>query len=292
MAKPGPVLTKGPIIVPIATPPARATISVIIPTRNEARNLPFVLDALPAGIDEVILVDGRSVDDTVAVARRLRPDIVVVEQRRRGKGNALAAGFAAAAGDYLVMIDADGSMDPGEIPAFIAALDRGADYAKGSRFTAGGGSDDISPLRRIGNRALNTVTNLLFATRYTDLCYGYNAFRRACIGVFALADPDDTAVDAHWGDGFEIETLINVRVAKAGMTIFEVPSFEHPRRFGVSNLRTFRDGTRVLMTILRERLAGPAGAAPPPVTTVRERRRRETAVAVPDRPPVDAELSA
>lgn len=241
----------------------RNKISVIIPARNEARNIGFVLTALPAVIDEVVLVDGHSVDDTVAIARALRPDIVVVEQARRGKGNALAAGFAAATGDYLVMIDADGSMDPGEIGDFIAALENGADYAKGTRFAVGGGSDDISVLRSAGNWFLNLITNVLFGTRYTDLCYGYNAFHRKCVAAFALPDPHDTAVEAHWGDGFEIETLINIRVAKAGMVISEVPSFEHPRRFGASNLRTFRDGARVLATILRERL--PVASAPEPV---------------------------
>ena len=229
------------------------TVSVVIPARNEEKNVPFVIEALPAAVDEVILVDGHSSDGTIAAARRARPDIVVIQQSRRGKGNALAAGFAAATGDYIVMIDADGSMDPGEIPSFIQALDDGAHYAKGTRFALGGGSDDISRLRDVGNKFLNGTTNILFRTGYSDLCYGYNAFRRECLRAFALPNPHDTSVDTHWGDGFEIETMINVRVAKAKKTIQEVPSFEHARRSGESNLRTFRDGTRVLMTILRER---------------------------------------
>lgn len=239
--------------------PSRPTVSVVIPTRNEARNIGIVLTALPDGIDEVVLVDGGSVDGTVDAALRVRPDLRVVQQSRRGKGNALAAGFAAASCDYVVMIDADGSMDPLEIAAFVGALDAGADYAKGSRFMTGGGSDDISRLRDVGNKALNGLTNLLFGTRYSDLCYGYNAFRRDCIASFTLPDPHDTDVEAHWGDGFEIETMINVRVARAGKVIAEVPSFEHPRIHGESNLRTFRDGFRVLFTILSERLR-PAGA--------------------------------
>ncbi len=107
----------------------RPTISVVIPARNEAKNIPFVLERLPEGVTEVILVDGNSSDDTIAVSQRLCPEIVVVRQSRRGKGNALAAGFAAATGDYIVMIDADGSMDPAEIPDYIGALDAGADYA-------------------------------------------------------------------------------------------------------------------------------------------------------------------
>jgi glycosyltransferase involved in cell wall biosynthesis len=232
----------------------RPTVSVVIPARNEGRNIGFVLDGLPHGIDEVILVDGHSDDDTIAVARKSVPEIVVVRQTRRGKGNALAAGFVAATGDYIVMIDADGSMDPGEIPSFVEALDKGADYAKGSRFITGGGSDDISRVRNLGNLFLNGVTNLLFRTRYSDLCYGYNAFRRECVATFALPPAHDATVDSHWGDGFEIETLINIRVAKAKHEIHEVASFEFVRRSGESNLRTFRDGFRVLATILRERM--------------------------------------
>ncbi len=246
-------------------------ISVVIPARNEARNLPYVLKEIPSHVYEVILVDGGSVDDTVAVAYETWPDIRVVQQARSGKGNALAAGFAACRGEYIVMMDADGSMDPTEIGRFVEALDAGADYAKGSRFIAGGGSDDITPLRRWGNRMLNDLTNLLFATRYSDLCYGYNAFQRSCLPALGLPDPYDTG-SARWGDGFEIETLINTRVAKQGLAIREVPSFESSRLFGQSNLRTFRDGFRVLGTILRERVnRSPAPARDRP-GVVRQRR--------------------
>lgn len=97
-----------------ATPP---TVSVIIPALNEARNLPHVARAMPVDIDEIVVVDGGSKDDTVAVARELWPDAVHIKQTRRGKGNALACGFAAASGDIIVAIDADGSTDPAEIRA-------------------------------------------------------------------------------------------------------------------------------------------------------------------------------
>jgi glycosyltransferase involved in cell wall biosynthesis len=230
---------------------------VVIPTLNEARNLPHVFAALPPDIYEVVLVDGHSVDDTVAVARRLRPDVRVVRQTRKGKGNALACGFAACRGDIIVMLDADGSTDPREIPAFVAALLAGADFAKGSRFIAGGGSTDITAVRRAGNLALNTLTNVLYRTRYTDLCYGYNAFWRHCLTALDLrpspADPSQSNV-MRWGDGFEIETIINTRVARAGLSVAEVPSFEHPRLHGDSNLNAVKDGLRVLRTIVRERL--------------------------------------
>ncbi len=105
-------------------------VSVVVPARNEARNLPHVLGALPPDLHEVILVDGHSVDDTIAVAQHVLPTIRVVQQTRKGKGNALACGFAAVTGDVIVMLDADGSADPAEIPAFVAALVAGADFAR------------------------------------------------------------------------------------------------------------------------------------------------------------------
>jgi glycosyltransferase involved in cell wall biosynthesis len=230
-------------------------VSVVIPTLNEELNLPHVFAALPAGLHEVILVDGGSVDNTVAVARELRPDVVVVQQTRTGKGNALAVGFAACTGDAIVMIDADGSTDPAEINRFVQTLINGAEFAKGSRFGKGGHSDDITPLRRAGNMGLNLFVNTLFGTKFTDLCYGYNAFWRRAVPVMDLPSTDlPPAPDGRklWGDGFEIETLINIRVAASGMRVKEVSSVEHLRIHGMSNLNTFRDGTRVLRTILSE----------------------------------------
>ena len=145
------------------------TITVVIPTLNEAANLPHVLSRIPAIVDELVLVDGHSDDDTIAVARAIRPDVRIVVQDRRGKGNALACGFAAARGDVIVMIDADGSNDPAEIPRFV-------------------------------------------------------------------------------------EALINIRIARSGLAVREVPSREHPRLHGESKLRAFHDGGRVLRTILSERV--------------------------------------
>jgi glycosyltransferase involved in cell wall biosynthesis len=219
-------------------------VSVVIPTLNEGKNLPHVFARLPEGLHEVIVVDGHSTDDTVAVARRLRPDVRVVTQPGRGKGNALAAGFAACTGDVVVSMDADGSTDPAEIPRFVAALCHGADFVKGSRFAQGGASSDITRTRRLGNRALNALVNALYGTSYTDLCYGFNAFWARCLPYMR--------VDC---DGFEVETLVNVRIAKAGLVIHEVPSYEGDRIHGRSNLHALRDGSRVLRTIARERMS-------------------------------------
>jgi glycosyltransferase involved in cell wall biosynthesis len=223
--------------------------------------LEVVLPELPPAY-EVILVDGHSVDDTVAVARRLLPEIVVVEQTRWGKGNALACGFAVATGDIIVMFDADGSADPQEIPAFVAALVEEADVAKGSRYARGGGSTDLTMIRSLGNRVLNALANTAFGTSHTDLCYGYNAFWATVLPVLNLPAVDLPARHPPggrkdqgmvWGDGFEIETLIACRVAAAGLRVREVPSVERDRIHGESNLHAVRDGLRVLSTIAAER---------------------------------------
>ena len=244
-------------------------VSVVVPTFNEAKNLPHVFALIPEDVHEVIVVDGRSVDDTIDVARSLRPDVQIVLQNRRGKGNAMACGFAHATGDIVVMLDADGSADPREIPRFVQALTAGADFAKGTRFANGGGSADITRTRKWGNRWLNRIANLFFGTRYTDLCYGYNAFWADCLPALEL-DAGDRGSDAKlWGDGFEIETIINTRMAKARMHIVEVPSYEFERIHGESNLNTWRDGVRVLRALVLERFNRRGGAPQAQVVPVR-----------------------
>lgn len=229
------------------------TITVVIPAMNEAANLPDVFATLPGWIDEVVLVDGRSEDDTIAVARRLRPDVKVVHQGGVGKGDALAAGFAAASGDIIVAIDGDGSTDGREIVRFVSTLLAGADFVKGSRFASDGRSDDITAIRRYGNRTLNILVNKLFGTQYTDLCYGYNAFWARHLHKLALDSP-----------GFEVEALMGIRAAKARLRIHEVPSHERPRQHGTSNLSAIRDGLRILRVIVHEKAAAARHHGPRP----------------------------
>jgi hypothetical protein len=152
-------------------------------------------------------------------------------------------------------VTSDGSADPAEIPAFVAALAAGADFAKGTRFGKGGGSHDITRFRRIGNAGLGYLVNLLFGTCYTDLCYGYNALRVQILPMLGLPPvevPGELPGGMLWGDGFEIETLITVRAARAGVRITEVASTEKTRLHGSSNLRAIPDGIRVLRTIIAE----------------------------------------
>ena len=220
---------------------ANASVSLVIPAKNEALNLPYVLSRIPEWVHEVILVDGNSTDRTVDVAKSLRPDIKVVGQERKGKGAALRSGFAACSGDIIVMIDADGSMDPKELPAYIGALFSGADFVKGSRFMQGGRTNDMEWYRRFGNWCFVKLVTIRFGGHFSDLCYGYIGFWRSALSRMSLEKDD----------GFEIETSMNVQALTTGLVIHEVPSVEAARIHGVSNLRTIPDGWRVLKTIIR-----------------------------------------
>src|SRR5688572_10468584 len=217
------------------------TVAVVIPTLNEAENIPHVLDRIPDWVSEIIIVDGYSTDDTVLVAKQCRSDITIVFQTGKGKGDAIAAGAQAATSDIVVLLDADGSTDPAEIPRFVAALRTGADFAKGSRFITGGGSADITLIRKWGNRGLATLVNRLFGSKFTDLCYGYFAFWRRCL--------PDLNIDC---EGFEVEALVALRALRANIRIVEVASFETPRMSGTSKLAAKRDGLRILRTIISE----------------------------------------
>lgn len=221
------------------------SVCLVIPTKNEERNIGAVLERVPDIVAEVVLVDGLSTDNTVQVARAARPDIKVVLDDRPGKGAALRAGFDSAESDLVIIIDADGSMDPREVIRYVGHMASGYELVKGSRFMVGAGSTDITVIRKLGNKALVVLTNVLFRQRFTDLCYGYLGFDRRRFAAIPLRST-----------GFEIEAEIVTRAAMAGLHITEVPTFESPRIHGVSNLNAIRDGFRILFTILRTRLSG------------------------------------
>jgi glycosyltransferase involved in cell wall biosynthesis len=219
------------------------SVTVVIPTLNEAESIEWVLRRIPHWVEEVIVIDGHSTDGTAEAVEGSWPDVQLVRQVGRGKGDALRQGFELATCDVIVMLDADGSTDPGEIPRFLAALRTGADFAKGTRYITGGGSADITPARSWGNRAFTVMVNRFWGAHFSDLCYGYNAFWRRDLATLM---PDCT--------GFEVETLLCIRLLRSGLKVVEIPSFEHPRIAGATKLSAVRDGSRVLRTIVAERL--------------------------------------
>jgi glycosyltransferase involved in cell wall biosynthesis len=224
------------------------TVTAIIPTLNEADNLRWLLPRLTA-VDEVVIVDGESTDGTVEITRLLRPDAVIIVEPPTGKGTAMRTGMAAATSEVIIMLDADGSMDPAEFDGFLALICRGFEFVKGSRYNCGGGSDDLTWLRDKGNLWLTRTANLMYGQKWTDLCYGYVAMRRSVVERLCLEST-----------GFEIETEICINAVRAGLKVAEVASHESHRRFGESNLNTFRDGWRVLRTMFKLRFAGKLAA--------------------------------
>jgi thioesterase domain-containing protein len=234
--------TGGALSIEPSRPSMTRRVSVVMPAKNEAANLPYVLPRVPRWVDELILVDGRSTDGTVEVAERLWPGLTTLVQEGSGKGDALRLGFRAARGEIVVALDSDGSTDPAEIPLYVGALHAGADFVRGSRYVQGGGSADLTRLRSAGNLALVTLVRLLYGGRFSDLCYGYTAFWRRLLPVLEPEAP-----------GFEIEAQLSMRALARGLRVCEVPSFERVRIEGRSSLRTFPDGWRVLLTVIAER---------------------------------------
>lgn len=220
-------------------------VSIIVPTLNEAGNIRELLDSLLKFdfIKEIVFIDARSKDDTEAIVRsymQKHREIRFFLQESKGKGAALIEGFGKAAGEIVVIIDADLSHDISEIPALIRPIQENrADAVLASRFMEGAGSDDITRFRLFGNWVFCSLVNLFWHVDYTDLCYGFRAFRREILPKLELKTT-----------GFEIETELSIEIAKNKVRFVEIPSYEYARKTGTGKLRTFQDGYRILSTIL------------------------------------------
>ena len=232
------------------------SVSLIIPAMNESATLTSIIDSVPTYVDEIIVIDGRSKDNTFEIASNHPRVNKVLRQRSRGKGAALSLGFAMASCDLVAIIDADGSMDPAELKDFLNMFPQ-AEIVKGSRSKKmGGTSADLTIFRDLGNRVLTKLCNFWFKENWTDLAYGYAVVDRKALGKLGLSSYDEMgSVFGHksYGQGFEIEALIFCRSSKWGFRVLEVASAEHRRISGSSNLRAIRDGFRVLSAIIIEK---------------------------------------
>lgn len=217
-------------------------ISVVIPTLNEEKNLPYLLNTIPKYVFEVIVVDGYSKDKTVEIAKKYNTKILY---DREGKGSALIKGLNAAKGDIVIMMDADCSHKTEEFELLIGGIKSGYDVCMGSRFIQGGGTLDMPLLRKFGNKFFVFLVNLFWKMNYSDLCYGYRSFNRNAIKQLNLDSK-----------GFAIETEISIKAAKNKLKVLEVPSFEKKRKSGKGKLKTFKHGKEISKRIITELFRG------------------------------------
>jgi glycosyltransferase involved in cell wall biosynthesis len=232
------------------------TLSIVIPAKNEEETLGKVLEDLNRMIPtlhgwdiEVICVDDRSTDQTAAIARSFGAK-VIQNKRSSGKGLALRAGFEASTGDYILMMDADYSHRPEDIPSFLNAMHDGVGLIIGSRVF--GGSDEYTHVRALGNVFLSATLGLCTGRYLSDALNGYKLFRRDVFKDFLYTSK-----------AFEIEIEIIANTLRKGYKIVEVVSHERARAGGEMKSRVVRHGTRFLLRILWEGMRGVKPIAAP-----------------------------
>jgi glycosyltransferase involved in cell wall biosynthesis len=235
-------------------------ISIVIPAKNEAGNIVKILPGIPAFIDEILLVTSSKEDNTLDLLNSLSygNKLISLIQPRAGKGDAQKEGLSHATGDYICMIDADGSVNLNEIGLMLDLLiQKNLDLVKGSRYLKSGGSEDLTNFRSFGNLFLTKMTNILFSKNWSDLAYGFVGYKNDSIKELNLhrGTKIQFLPGYNYGDGFELETLILTRMSRMGYKIEEFPSFELKRIEGFSNLRAIRDGFRLLFAIIYERFS-------------------------------------
>ena len=218
--------------------------TAVIPALNEECGIGAVLRAIPRDVvGEVIVVDGGSDDGTAAVAAA--HGATVVRECRRGYGRACALGAAAAHGEVVVLLDADGAADPREIAGLLAPIARGeADLVLGSRLAGAVAAGAMPWHQRSGNRLSALLLRLLYGLPVTDL----GPFRAVRRGLLAGLGLDDLTY------GWPTEMI--VKAARAGWRITEVPVTWYPRASGRSKISGTVRGTilatfHILWTIAR-----------------------------------------
>jgi dolichol-phosphate mannosyltransferase len=209
-------------------------LSVVLPTYNEAENLPDVIEHLEGALHglayEIIVVDDDSSDGTWMLARRLaatRPHLLVIRRvGRRGLSSAVLEGFLAARGDVLAVADADGQHDVGLLPDLYSSVCAGASVAVGSRYVAGGSLGALAPRRRAMSRVATQITRVLGRTGVQDPLSGFFAIDRRTF---------ESTLPRLRARGFKIllEILLHL---PPGACVREVPMAFGARRHGRSKL--------------------------------------------------------
>jgi len=217
-------------------------ISVIIAARNEGDVVVDVARAAQAHCDEVVIVDGHSTDGSPE--RLAASGFTVLQDRGRGKGDAVRLGIEAATGDVLVTMDADGSHEPGQIHELVAPIDRNeADMVIGCRMR--GGSDEFAGtwtmfVRLWGNNILTQAINTRYGASLTDTQNGFRAIRAESAKRLGLNEDKHT-----------IELEMVLKALKHGLRVCQVPSHEYARRRGESSLSVVGQSPAFLSCLLR-----------------------------------------
>lgn len=213
-------------------------VSLIIPTLNEAHCIAKTLSEIPKGaVNEIIIVDGHSSDGTADIVRRLGHTVIM--QKGKGYGSAFTEGANAATGDIIVLMDADGSHNPADIPLLVEKVREGYDYVMAVRYAPGSRSDDDTLIRHIGNMFFTFLVNLIHKAFIADALYLFTAMRRNRF-------PDI----APRSRGFEYCVEILIRAHRKGLKIYQIPSIERKRVAGRTKVNAFIDGLKILKTIL------------------------------------------
>ncbi len=221
----------------------RERVSVVIPAKDEAATLPSLIEKLKPYCSELIVVDGRSADDTRDVASRLGARVLLDDGH--GKGAAIRLGAREATREILVFIDADGSHDPDDVPRVAAPVLAGEyDLVIGSRRR--GGSDELHSsffelIRLFGSEILGLAINYRFGLHITDYQNGLRAIRREVMNGLGTTE-----------NSFTIEQEMSIKCIKRGFRIGEVPAHEYRRKAGRSHLVVWKVGWLFVWTLLRE----------------------------------------
>jgi glycosyltransferase involved in cell wall biosynthesis len=230
-------------------------VSVLIPVFNEAKTIREVVEAVRSvRIDdvvfEIVVVDDGSTDGTAALCRELVTagliDRFEPQERNRGKGAAIRKGFAAVAGDIVLIQDADLEYSPSEYPKLLAPLlSNQADVVLGSRFTGADPHRVAYFWHMVGNRVLTLLSNVLTDLNLTDMECGHKAFRTALLQEITLTE-----------DGFGFEPEVVAKVAKRKLRIYEVGVSYHGRTYAEGKKIGAKDGFRALYAIVKHNLFG------------------------------------